>query len=108
MIREITPAQLAARLNAGEAVYLLDVRQPDEHHLAALPNSKLIPLNQLMARITEVDAPPGVPIVVYCHHGVRSRMAAQAVAQAGHGEVYSLAGGIEAWSIEVDPRVPRY
>jgi rhodanese-related sulfurtransferase len=108
MIREITPAQLAARLDAGEPFYLLDVRQPDEHALAALPGSKLIPLNQLMSRITEVDAAPGIPIVVYCHHGVRSRMGAGAVAQAGHDEVYSLAGGIDAWSLQVDPRVPRY
>jgi adenylyltransferase/sulfurtransferase len=108
MIQEITVAQLAARLDAGEAFYLLDVRQPGEHDLAALPGSKLIPLNQLMSRLSEIDAPPGVPIVVYCHHGVRSRMGAGAVAQAGHPEVYSLAGGIDAWSVEVDPRVPRY
>ena len=60
------------------------------------------------ARITEIDSPPGVPIVVYCHHGVRSRMGAGAVVQAGYEEVYSLAGGIDAWSLEVDPQVPRY
>jgi rhodanese-related sulfurtransferase len=108
MIGEITPAQLAARLEAGESFYLLDVRQPEENAMAALPGSKLIPLNQLMARIAEIDAAPGTPIVVYCHHGVRSRMGAAAVAQAGHAEVYSLAGGIDAWSLQVDPRVPRY
>ncbi len=108
MIREITPGVLAARLNAGEAFYLLDVRQPQEHDLAALPGSKLIPLNQLPARLDEVEPPPGVPIVVYCHHGVRSRLGALALAQRGHAEVYSLAGGIDAWSLEVDPRVPRY
>jgi adenylyltransferase/sulfurtransferase len=108
MIREITPAALAARLDAGEAFYFLDVRQPQEHNLAALPGSKLIPLNQLLARLGEVTPPPGVPVVVYCHHGVRSRMGAQALTQAAHAEVYSLAGGIDAWSIEVDPRVPRY
>jgi rhodanese-related sulfurtransferase len=108
MIREITPAALAARLDAGEAFYLLDVRQPEEHRLAALPGSKLVPLNQLTARIAEVEPPPGVPVVVYCHHGVRSRLGAQLLMQRGHAEVYSLAGGIDAWSIEVDPRVPRY
>jgi rhodanese-related sulfurtransferase len=108
MIREITPAQFAARQNAGEPFYLLDVRQPEEHALAALPGSKLIPLNQLLVRLSEIDAPPGMPIVVYCHHGVRSRMGAQAVAGLGYAEVYSLAGGIDAWSVEVDPRVPRY
>jgi adenylyltransferase/sulfurtransferase len=108
MIREITPAALAARMNAGAAFYLLDVRQPEEHNLAALPGSKLIPLNQLATRLSEVAPPSGVPVVVYCHHGVRSRIGAQALAQSGHAEVYSLAGGIDAWSIEVDPRVPRY
>ena len=108
MIREITPGELAARLGAGEPIYLLDVRQPEEHALAALPGSKLIPLNQLLARITEIDAPAGAPIVVYCHHGVRSQMGAGALARAGHEEVYSLAGGIDAWSLEVDSRLPRY
>jgi rhodanese-related sulfurtransferase len=108
MIRELSVSQLAARLDAGEAFYLLDVRQPEEHALAALPGSKLIPLNQLMARAGEIDCPSGVPIVVYCHHGVRSRMGAAAIERLGHQEVYSLAGGIDAWSIEVDSRVPRY
>ena len=107
-MHEMSVKDLAARLDAGEALYLLDVRQPPEHQLAALPNSKLIPLNQLMARAGEIDCPAGVPIVVYCHHGVRSQMAAQALARIGHAEVYSLAGGIDAWSLEVDAKVPRY
>jgi rhodanese-related sulfurtransferase len=108
MIREITVRQLAMRMENGESFYLLDVRQPEENQIAALPDSKLIPLNHLIARIDEIDAPAGVPIVVYCHHGVRSQMGAQALAARGYAEVYSLAGGIDAWSIEVDPAVPRY
>jgi rhodanese-related sulfurtransferase len=106
--REIDVRQLAARLDAGEAVYLLDVRQPWEHQTAALPGSKLIPLQQLVARVGEVVCPTGVPLVVYCHHGIRSQSGASALEQLGFPDVYSLAGGIDAWSLEVDPRMPRY
>ena len=108
MIREITARQLAMRLENGESFYLLDVRQPVEHAVAALPDSTLIPLGQLAARADEVRPPEGVPIVVYCHHGVRSQHGAAALLRLGHREVYSLAGGIDAWSLEVDPTVPRY
>jgi adenylyltransferase/sulfurtransferase len=105
---EIDVRSFAARLDAGEAFYLLDVRQPWEHQAAALPGSKLIPLNQLVARAAEVDCPAGVPVLVYCHHGVRSLSGARVLEQLGFANVYSLAGGIDAWSVQVDPRVPRY
>jgi rhodanese-related sulfurtransferase len=107
MAREIDARTLAARLDAGERFYLLDVRQPWEHQLAALPGSKLIPLNQLAARAGEVDAPAGCPVVVYCHHGVRSQAGADLLGRLGL-EALSLAGGIDAWSLEVDTNVPRY
>jgi rhodanese-related sulfurtransferase len=105
-LREIDVKALAARLERGEPCYLLDVRQPWENQLAALPGSKLIPLHQLTARYQEIAE--GVPIIVYCHHGIRSRSAALALEQLGFTNVYSLAGGIDAWSLEVDPQVPRY
>jgi adenylyltransferase/sulfurtransferase len=108
MPREIDVRQLADRLGAGEALYLLDVRQSWEHALASLPDSTLIPLNQLIARAGEISCPPSVPIIVYCHHGIRSMTAARVLEQRGFPEVYSLAGGIDAWSIEIDPTVPRY
>ena len=108
IVREITARQLAMRLENGEGFYLLDVRRPEEHAVAALPNSKLIPLNELVTRKDEVKPPEDVPIVVYCHHGVRSQHGAAALLQLGYREVYSLAGGIDGWSVEVDPRVPRY
>ena len=104
----MTVQELARRMVAGERVYLLDVRQPAEHALAALPDSQLVPLNDLADRIAEVKPPAGVPVVVYCHHGVRSQHGAMALVQNGHSEVYSLHGGIDAWSLEVDPNVPRY
>lgn len=106
--REMTVRELAQRLEAGEPVHLLDVRQPEEQALAALPNSQLIPLNQLFERVGEVQPPREAPIVVYCHHGIRSMHGAMVLVQHGHAEVYSLRGGIDAWAIEIDPNVPRY
>lgn len=108
MVQQITPDELAQRLRNGEAVYLLDVRQPWEHQTVALPDSVLIPLNELPERLDEVNPPVGVPVVVYCHHGIRSLSGAALLEQAGHREVYSLIGGIELWSLRVDPSLPRY
>ena len=75
---------------------------------AALPGSRLLPLDQLAARAAEVDPPAGIPVVVYCHHGIRSRSGAALLEHLGWPDVVSLAGGIDAWSLDVDPRVPRY
>jgi rhodanese-related sulfurtransferase len=108
VVREMTVRQLADRQAAAEAVHLLDVRQPWEHEVAALPGSQLIPLDQLPARAAEVRPPEGAAVVVYCHHGVRSRVAAAVLERAGLAEVFSLAGGIDAWSLSIDPAVPRY
>ena len=108
MIREMSPAQLAARLKAGETVYLLDVRQPEEHAHCLLPGSHLIPLGELPHRAGEVVPPAGAAVVVYCHHGVRSLSGAAILQQFGHDNVYSMAGGIDAWSARIDPSVPRY
>jgi rhodanese-related sulfurtransferase len=108
VIPQISVRQLADKLAAGEPVYLLDVRQPEEYSLAALPNSTLIPLGDLHHRTAEVEPPAGALVVVYCHHGVRSLTGAYLLQQAGVGPVASLAGGIDAWSREIDPAVPRY
>jgi len=72
VVRQVDVRRLAAKLKAGEPVYLLDVRQPWEHETAALPGSVLIPLDQLAARAGEVRPPEGAAVVVYCRHGVRS------------------------------------
>jgi adenylyltransferase/sulfurtransferase len=108
MVRQIDVKRLAAKLAANEPVYLLDVRQPAEHQLAALPGSRLVPLNQLASRAGEVQVPEGCQVVVYCHHGMRSLTGAALLERLGFPDVVSLAGGIDAWSREVDPRVPRY
>jgi rhodanese-related sulfurtransferase len=108
MPRQIHPEALAKKLQRGEPVYLLDVREPWEHAHCHLPDSVLIPLGELSFRIDEVEPPADATIVVYCHHGIRSLSGAAILEMRGFPEAYSLAGGIEAWSQLVDPTVPRY
>ena len=108
MIQQIHPLEVKAKLDSTEPMLLLDVRQPEEYAICKLANSQLIPLGELPRRIEEVEIEPGTLIVVYCHHGVRSLSGAKVLTQAGVPNVVSLAGGIEAWSVLVDPTVPRY
>ena len=102
---EITPEDLRARLDAGTAPALLDVREPWEHELATLPGARLIPMDQLEGRVDEVE--PGREVVVYCHHGVRSAAVVGWLRHLGVPAV-NLAGGIDAWASRVDPRLRRY
>ena len=108
MARQITPAALAKALASGETPLLIDVRQPWENQLANLPGSLLIPLGDLPQRSHEIGTNFSVLLIVYCHHGVRSLSAAAYLERLGYNNVHSLAGGIDAWSCEVDARVPRY
>lgn len=107
MPREILPRDLFRDLENGRSLVLLDVRQPWENQLARLVGSLHIPLNELPARAKEVLSRPE-PVVVYCHHGVRSLSAAAFLERLGAENVVSLAGGIDAWSCEIDPAIPRY
>lgn len=108
MPQQISPRELAIQLANGRRVILLDVRQPVENQWAALPNSTLIPLQELPQRVAEIQVEPGTGLIVYCHHGIRSLSAAAFLENLGYFDVKSLAGGIDAWSREVDPTVPRY
>jgi rhodanese-related sulfurtransferase len=108
MIPQIKPAELKRKLDAGEPVLLLDVRNYDEYAHCHLADSTLIPLGELGGRVEELDPPADALVVVYCHHGVRSLSGAAILMQAGHTNVASLSGGIEAWSVQIDPSVPRY
>lgn len=108
MVREISVRELDRKLKAGEPVYLVDVRQPWEHETAALPDSVLVPLNELRERADEINPPEGALVVAYCHHGVRSLSAAELLERLGHKPVVSLRGGIDAWSLQIDPTLPRY
>jgi rhodanese-related sulfurtransferase len=108
---EIAPADLAARLAAGDtAPALLDVRQPEEHAYVRLEPSRLVPLPELAARLDELAQAFGqdAEIVAYCHHGIRSLHAAQFLRARGFTRARSLAGGIDAWTHEIDPALPRY
>ena len=95
-------------LKAGEPVYLVDVRQQWEHDRAQLADQVLVPLDELPSRLDEIEPPDGALVVAYCHHGVRSLSAAAILEHAGHPRVASLAGGIDRWSLEIDPKIPRY
>jgi rhodanese-related sulfurtransferase len=107
-VREITVDELSRNLERGEKPLLVDVRQPWEHELSRLPDSLLIPLPELPARAAEIQPTRGQQVVCYCHHGIRSLHAAEFLAHLGLRDVVSLAGGIDAWSLQIDPAVPRY
>lgn len=107
-VPEITPAQLAEKLRSTRPPRLLDVRGPNEHAIAKLEGATLIPLGELAQRAGEIEAWKSDEVVVYCHGGVRSLRGAGILKQLGFANVASLAGGIDRWSVEVDPKVPRY
>lgn len=108
MITQIHPRDVKAKLDAGEPVVLIDCREPEEFTICRLEGSTLIPLGELARRTDEVEVPDGATVVVYCHHGVRSISGAFILARAGVPNVASMSGGIEAWSVLIDPSVPRY
>ena len=107
-VPEIAPVELRARLDAGEDLLLIDVREPFERELAAIERARLVPLGELSERIAELETYRDRPIVVHCHHGGRSRSACELLISEGFGKVENLATGIDGWSLQVDSSVPRY
>jgi adenylyltransferase/sulfurtransferase len=103
---EITPAALAARLAHGEALLLLDVREPHEWAIVRLPDARLVPLNSLPDALGALDR--SEEIVVYCHHGLRSAAAVDWLREQGFDRARNLVGGIDRWTREVDPSMRRY
>jgi rhodanese-related sulfurtransferase len=106
-IPEITPRELADKLRGPNPPVLVDVRLPWEYQLVAIPNSRLVPLQELPAHADELEDLAGKKVVVICHHGVRSLSGAAFLRQLG-ADAKSLAGGIDAYSAEVDATLPRY
>ncbi len=104
-IPEITPTQLKARLDRGDDIYILDVREPHEYQICNL-QGHLIPLGDLPKRMSELDS--SREIVAHCRSGKRSADAVQFLTKAGFRKIWNLKGGILAWSDEVDPSVPKY
>ena len=104
-MRNLSPAEVKATLDAGAAL-LLDVREPAELAIARITGARNIPLSELSARMSELD--PASPVIALCHHGVRSELAGRILERGGFAQVSHLSGGIDAWSQEVDPAIPRY
>ena len=102
---DMTPEELKQRLDAGEDLFVLDVREPHEYQICNL-GGHLIPLNDLPKRVSELDS--SREIVVHCKMGGRSAKAVDFLKQSGFGKVHNLAGGINAWAERVDTKMPKY
>lgn len=107
-MKQLSAPELAAWLAdpARDPPQLLDVREPWETALCALPGAALIPMGQVPTRADELD--PARPVVCYCHHGMRSAQVAIYLARRGFDAPINLAGGIDAWARQVDPACPTY
>jgi adenylyltransferase/sulfurtransferase len=103
---ELSPSELAAMIAAGTPMQLVDIREPWEAAIVSLDGSELIPLGMLGHSLDRLRE--DVPVVLYCHHGVRSAQALAALRGLGHDNVLHLGGGIEAWADDIDPSLARY
>jgi adenylyltransferase/sulfurtransferase len=103
---DLSAAELKEMLERGDDLVVLDVRTPVEHAIGAIEGSKLIPIQEIMHRLGELDVE--ADIVAYCHTGVRSRQVLEFLKREGFSKVRHLAGGIDSWSLHVDPLIPRY
>lgn len=104
---EVSPAEIKARIEAGEALRLIDVREPGEHQICRIEGAELIPMNTIPLHLQELDGEDR-PLIVLCHHGVRSLSVVDWLRRQGVENAQSLAGGIDLWSLTIDPSVPRY
>ena len=103
-VSEIEPRELKELLASGQ-VTLIDIREPWEAEICSIEGGTLVPMRSLPQRLQEI--PADKPVALYCHHGVRSLMAAGFMAQRGY-DALSLAGGIAAWAEEIEPKMARY
>ena len=106
MSHTITVRELKDRLDKGDKVFLLDVREPHEYSIAKIEGSVLIPLGELPSSLEKLDQ--DTEIVALCKMGMRSADAVMFLLQQGFSNVKNLVGGIDAWSVEIDQSVPRY
>jgi rhodanese-related sulfurtransferase len=104
--RTITPTELDARRKRGDELLLIDVREVFEHEMARIEGARLLPLSVFNEWAGTLH--PEAEIVVMCHHGIRSAQVCAFLARQGFTKLSNLAGGIDRWSQEVDPRVPLY
>jgi rhodanese-related sulfurtransferase len=106
---EIQPSEVKRRLDAGEKLHLIDVREPNEFALARIEGGELIPMRQVPGELQTLEARADEgPLIVFCHHGVRSLNVVNWLRGQGVEACQSMAGGIDAWSLGIDASVPRY
>ena len=104
---DISPTEVHQRIAAGEALTLIDVREVPEHEICRINGAALIPMNEIPKQLENLrKADP--PLIVFCHHGVRSLRVVSWLREQGIADCVSMSGGIDAWSLQVDPSVPRY
>jgi len=103
----ITPIELKARLDKGEDIRVIDVREADEWAIARLPQAELIPLSRFQ-QLAMPQLDPDEMIVLYCHHGMRSARAQDYLKGQGYKNILNLTGGIDAWALQIDPTMKRY
>jgi rhodanese-related sulfurtransferase len=103
---EITPREVKERLDRGENLMLVDVREPHEHAICHIEGAVLIPMGTVPASLQKLDVDEDV--ICFCHHGMRSLDVANWLRSRGVASAKSMAGGIDRWSVEIDPKVPRY
>ena len=104
---EITPQEVRRRLDAGEKLRLIDVREPVEFQQARIEGAELIPMRSVPQNLASLEGEEK-PIVVFCHHGMRSLQVVGWLRQQGVENCTSMSGGIDQWSLAIDPKVPRY
>jgi len=106
---EITPQDVKRRVEAGERLTLVDVREPPEFQTARIAGAQLIPMRSIPAELQRLEAAADdATLVVFCHHGVRSLNVVNWLREQGVASCQSMAGGIDRWSLEIDPSIPRY
>jgi rhodanese-related sulfurtransferase len=106
---EITPTEVKRRMDSGDSIVLIDVREPEEHRAARIEGARLIPMRTVPANLQTIEGwSDEADVVVFCHHGVRSLQVVNWLREQGVINASSMAGGIDRWSIEIDPAVPRY
>ena len=105
-MEEITATELKQRLDQGDDLQIIDVREQHEFEIGRIPNSNLIPLGEVLNRMDEID--PNRETVVHCKMGGRSARAVALLREHGYPQVANLSGGILAWINEIDPSLPRY
>ncbi len=106
---EIQPSEVKRRIDAGEKLVLIDVREPQERAVSSIARSELVPMRTVPGALGELQLKAQeAPLIVFCHHGVRSLNVVSWLRQQGLENCQSMSGGIDAWSVEIDPKVPRY